>query len=90
MDGRQFHGAKLREVRQAAGIRMIDLARAAGCSYGHLRMAETGTTTPDGRRVYRQISTELAYRIAHALTRLTGRPVTIDAFSTPVDDEAAA
>jgi transcriptional regulator with XRE-family HTH domain len=90
MNGREFHGAKLREVRQAGGIRMIDLARVARCSYGHLRMAETGTTTPDGRRAYRQISTELAYRIAHALSQLTGRPVSIDDFSTPTGTQEAA
>lgn len=83
MEGRTFDGPRLRVLRQTHGIRMIDLARAVGCSYGHLRMAETGG---------RQVSTELAYRLARALTALTGRDVTLDEFSTPVvaSGEAAA
>lgn len=74
MEGRIFDGLRLRAVRQSSGVRMVDLARAADCSYGHLRMAEKGK---------RQLSTELAYRIARTLTDLTGRTVGIDEFSDP-------
>lgn len=89
MNDRRFHGSQLRSVRERGGIRMVDLAREAGCSYSHLRMCER-SGRPGAEKQDRQPSTELAYRLAHALTRLTGREVSIDEFTTPNEDEAAA
>ncbi|WP_348240095.1 helix-turn-helix transcriptional regulator, partial [Salmonella enterica] len=54
---------------------MIALARAAEVSYGHLRMFETGD---------RNISAELAHRIARVLTEQGGRPVTVEEFTSAI------
>lgn len=73
MDGRRFNGAAARALRRVAGIKMIDMARAIGASYGHLRMAETTD---------RAISDEMAHRIRHELSRHLGREVSIDEISS--------
>ncbi len=73
MEGSRFDGPRARALRQSAGVRMIDLARAIDCTYGHLRMVETSG---------RQPSTELAYRIARVLSRHLDRDVGIDELST--------
>ncbi len=79
--GRTFDGPRLREIRQAAGIHMATLATAMGCNYDHLRIAEYGD---------RRLSIEMCHRAANALTKLTGRTVSIDEFTTPVPEGQAA
>src|SRR5690606_23422867 len=74
MDGHRYDGPTARKIRQHAGVRMIALARAADVSYGHLRMFEAGT---------RNISPEVAHRLARALTDLGTETVTADAFTRP-------
>ena len=58
---------------------MADLHRAVGCHYRHLAQFEKGK---------RYISTELAYRLARALTDLSGTTVTIDDFTDTARDAA--
>ena len=67
-------GDRLRSLRQAVPVTMAELASAAGCSYGHLRMIEEG---------YRRPSPELATRLAQQLTRLAGRDITVAEFYEP-------
>lgn len=64
----------LRRLRQSVPASLSALADAAGCSYGHLRRVETTAQQP---------SPELATRLAQALTRLSGRTVTVDEFTGP-------
>ena len=80
MDGSLYDGAAVRRLRQTAGIRMVDLARAADCSYRHLQQFEKGP---------RHISPEMAYRLANALTSLTGRTVEVEDFCRPFRQDAA-
>jgi len=79
MTEREFHGAQLRALRQARGVRMADLQRAVGCHYRHLTQFEYGK---------RHISIELAHRIARALTNLSGEAVSIADFSTETEEAA--
>lgn len=79
MDGRRFNGARARALRRSTGTRMIRLAETLPCSYGHVRMTESGD---------RDISDELAAVWAAALTRLLGYPVTADDLSDPADTPA--
>lgn len=74
-------GDKLRALRVATGTHMRDVAHAVGCHWNHLRMIEGG---------YRQPSEELMYRLAHELSRLHGRTVSIDEFTTPITQDDAA
>lgn len=64
----------LRRLRQTVPVSVGELAEAAGCSPGHLRRIETTTYRP---------SPELATRLAHALTKFLGRPVSTSEFLTP-------
>lgn len=80
MDGPRYDGPAVRRIRQTAGIRMVDLSRAADVSYGHLRMFEAGG---------RNVSPEVANRLANALTALTGHPVPVDEFTLPFRSAAA-
>jgi transcriptional regulator with XRE-family HTH domain len=75
------HGEKLRELRVATGVRMQDVADAVGCSWRHLQMIETAG---------RQPSAELVHRLARELSRLHGRTVTIDEFTSPHEQCQAA
>lgn len=81
MIGRTFHGNKLREIRQHAGIGTKQLAYEANCHLGHLVRIEGGHS-----RASQYVSPELAYRLVAALNRLGARvdrrPVTIDDIST--------
>lgn len=78
MHGRVIDGAKLRALRQQAGLYMADLAAKVKCSKGHIRNMETAGDQP---------GPELAHRLAHALTEALGHPVTLDDFSTLVADD---
>lgn len=80
MEGRQFDGARLRYLRQAAGVTMQDLANGIGCSKGHLRQAET---------LDRRLSPELAGAAAKFLSA-QGQPVTIDDIYVPIAAKPAA
>jgi predicted transcriptional regulator len=80
MDGLHYDGPSVRKIRQHAGIRMVDLAGAADVSYGHLRMFEAGA---------RNVSPEVAHRLARTLTDLTGRTVDVGEFTRPFRQEAA-
>lgn len=53
---------------------MATFAQKVGCSYAHLSPIERGTRRP---------SPALAHRIAHVLTGILGRPVTLDEFFVP-------
>lgn len=81
MRDRQVYGEKLRALRVATGVRMRDVADAAGCSCRHLQMIE---------RANRQPSDELAYRLAMELSRLHRRTIAIDEFTSPTQQDAAA
>lgn len=81
MDGTLYDGPTVRKIRQTAGIRMVDLARAANLSYGHLRMFE---------KAGRKVSPETAHRLAIALTNLSGRTVDVDDFTPPGAQQAEA
>ncbi|HEY9418143.1 MAG TPA: helix-turn-helix transcriptional regulator [Pseudonocardia sp.] len=78
---RDVDGGKLRAVRVSTGTHMRALAEAAGCSWRHLQMIETSG---------RQPSEELLNRFAIELTRLSGRPISVDEFSYPLDTRRAA
>jgi transcriptional regulator with XRE-family HTH domain len=78
---RQVDGTKLRALRVSTGVHMRALAEAAGCSWRHLQMIETSG---------RQPSEELLHRFAIELSRLSGRTISVDEFSYPLDGRAAA
>lgn len=80
MRSRQVHGEKLRELRVATGVHMRDVATAVGCSKRHLQMIETAG---------RQPSDELAARLALELSRLHGRRVSVDEFTSTTTQAAA-
>lgn len=73
MSDARFNGAQFRALRQAAGVRTADLARAVDCHERHVAQWERGT---------RHISRGLARRLARGLTELSGDIHTIDEFST--------
>lgn len=79
MDEPRYDGPNFRKIRQAAGIRMADLARTSGVSYGHLRMFEAGA---------RNVSPEAAHRLSNGLATLTGRAVPVEEFLTSFRDAA--
>ena len=75
-----FDGERFRQLRQAAGVPLIDVVRVAGrVSYRHVQQFEHGP---------RHVSVELAHRLAIALTRLTGNPVTVDDFTVRPEEAA--
>lgn len=81
MRTRTLDGGKLRALRVATGVHMQDVADAVGCTKVHIRMIETAG---------RQPSDELVYRLARELSRLHGRTVSVDEFSTPAERGVAA
>lgn len=78
---RNVDGAKLRAVRVSTGVHMHTLAEAVDCSWRHLQMIETSG---------RQPSEVLLNRFAIELSRLSGRSISVDEFSYPLDGRAAA
>lgn len=78
---REVDGSKLRALRVSTGIHMQKLAAAAGCSWRHLQMIETAG---------RQPSDELLHRFAIELARLSGQAISVEDFSYPLDQVAAA
>ena len=81
MDQPRYDGPAVRRIRQTAGIRMVELAAAVGCHYRHLAQFEKST---------RHVSPEMAYRLAKALTTLTGRTVEVEEFTSRSFREDAA
>lgn len=72
-----FSGPRFRAIREAAGVRMVDLAAAAGVGYSNLRLFEQRAAI---RGRPRNLSPETAHRLATALGRLSGHPVHIEDF----------
>jgi transcriptional regulator with XRE-family HTH domain len=81
MKNRNVDGGKLRALRVATGVHMKAVARAVDCSWRHLQMIET---------YGRQPSEELVHRLARELSRLHGRTITVDEFTSPADQDEAA
>lgn len=77
MKDRIFHGEKLRALRVAAGADIHDFAEVVDYSWRHIQMIETWG---------RQPSNKLTRRMLAELSRLHGRPITVDEVSTPVDE----
>ena len=83
-----FSGPRLRAIREACGIRMVDLARACpSCTYTNLRLFEQGAAV---RGRPRNLSPELANLLAQTLTEMSGRTVTPADFLATPDERAAA
>jgi transcriptional regulator with XRE-family HTH domain len=78
MRGRTVDGAKLRELREKAGLTGVALARQAGCTANHLYRIETLSTPGE-----RWLSDRLAHQLIRVLSEVTGREITLDEFSTP-------
>lgn len=80
MKNRNVDGGKLRALRVATGVHMRDVAAAVGCSYRHLQMIEA---------YGRQPGPELVHRLARELSRLHGRTITVDEFTSPAEQDDA-
>ena len=75
MDGWTVDGARLRALREEAGIKVLPLADDLGCHHNHYRKLERGTAQP---------SPELGHKFLRVLTKALARPVRFTDFCRTV------
>lgn len=89
MEGRRIDGRQLRRLREQAGLRQTQLAKAVGCSAGHIRNMETvKPRAGDPKRGRHQPSPALVNLLLRELTTGLGRAVTVDEISAAESPEA--
>jgi DNA-binding XRE family transcriptional regulator len=74
MDGWELNRPRLRDLREHAGIRAVDMARLLDCHYRHYVRFES--LAPSARRA--EPSPELAHAICRVLSKAHDRDITLD------------